>query len=312
MSTDAIERHLPGGTSVQDRTAPAASAGRWPPVAVGALSLGLVVAGIALANTTLALQRAWFGHTFWVDSAASLTLVAVGVALLLRGLKAADPAASILGYSGGALLWMGFFEWTWRYFTVWLGIDPLMVDGQPALPGSFLLIQASVCIFLPLTILGVANKDSRCRMMQWFRRVLRLSAPATRGNAHRSDPARVTASETVYVIWFVYLLNISLYDPRLLGASQGMYLGALAVIGLWAVYLVSRHLRIASPGYSVRYAIPTAYLLSILIDGSTLSGLFPAFWIQPLQYPIAASSMVLVFAGCVYGLCRVPQGVSAG
>ncbi len=310
MSTEAFKGRPLGGTLSRDRSAPAASAGRWPPVAVGALSLGLVVAGIALANTTMGLQRAFVGSTFWTDSLASFALAGFGTALIWKGLKVDDPAASILGYAGGALLWMGFFEWTWRYFSVWLGIDPLMIDGQPVLPGSFLLIQASVCIFLPLTILSVANKDSRCRMMQWIRRVFRLQAPDTRGNPNKGDPARVAATETIFVIWFVYLLNISLYDPRLLGASQNVYLASLAVIGVWAVYLVSRHLRIPSPGLSLRYAIPTAYLLSILIDGSTLSGLFPAFWIQPLQYPIAASSMAFVFAGCVCGLLQAGKAAS--
>jgi len=277
---------------------------RWPSAAVGGMAIGLIIAGIALANTTMALQRALFGASVWADSLASLALAVVGTALIWRGLKAADPAASILGYAGGALLWMGFFEWTWRYFSVWLGVDPLMVDGQAVLPASFLLIQASVCIFLPLTILSVANKDTRCRMMQWIRRRLRLKSPSTAGNPQRGDSARVSATETVFVIWFVYLLNISLYDPRLLGQSTQLYYFSLAVIACWALVLISRLIRIPDPGLSVRYAIPTAYLLSIIIDGSTMTGLFPAFWIQPFEYPIAAGSMLAVFAACIYGLVK--------
>jgi hypothetical protein len=264
----------------------------------------VVLSGIGLANTTLALQGAWVTAPSWQDSVFSFALAALGVVLVWRGLKADDPAASLLGYAGGALLWMGFFEWTWRNFTLLLGIEPLMIDGQPVLPGSFLLIQASVFVFLPLTILGVANKDSRCRMMQWFRRRLHLSAPVTRGNTNRGDPARITATETVYVIWFIYLINISLYDPRLLGRSSELHFLGLALIGVWAALLVRRLLRIPQPGLALRYAIPTAYLLSILIDAVTMSGLFPAFWIQPFDYPLAAGLMPVVFSAAAFVLLQ--------
>ena len=288
----------------------AVSMNRWPSWAVGGTALWLVLAGIALANTTLALQHAWINGPSWQDGIASLTLAVLGIALIWRGLKVADPVASICGYAGGSLLWMGFFEWTWRNFSLSLGIDPLMIDGQMALPPSFLLIQASTFVFLPLVVLIAANKDTRCRMMQWFRRSLRLKVPDTSGNRHRHDSARVSAMETVFVIWFVYLLNIALYDPRLLGTSQVVYLASLALIACWVVFLVARLLRIPQPGLAVRYAIPSAYLLSIVIDGVTQTGLFPAFWVQPLKYPLAASCMLALFVACSYGLWKAQQATT--
>ena len=280
------------------------SAGDLPAVVVGGMALWLVLAGVALANTTLALQHAWVGVPSWQDTCVSLALAALGVALIWRGLKAADPAASVLGYAGGALLWMGFFEWTWLNFSLWLGVDPLVIDGQAVLPPSLLLIQASAFIFLPLVILTLANQNTRCRMMLWIRRRLRLRAPARAGTSQGQHAARVSASETVFVIWFVYLLNIALYDPRLLGRSPEVYTGSLVVIGLWACFLISRLLQIHQPGLAIRYAIPTAYLLSIPVDGMTQTGWFPAFWIQPLEYPISVCIVVCVFAGCTWGLCH--------
>jgi hypothetical protein len=266
----------------------------------------VVLSGIGLANTTLAIQGAWVTAPSWQDSIVSFALAGLGIVLLWRGLKVDDPAASLLGYMGGALLWMGFFEWTWRNFTLLLGIEPLMINGQAVLPGSFLLIQASVFVFLPLTILGVANKDSRCRMMQWFRRRLHLSVPMTRDNTHRGDPARITATETIFVIWFIYLINISLYDPRLLGRSSEFHLLGLALIGVWAALLIRRLIRIPQPGLALRYAIPTGYLLSILVDAMTMSGLFPAFWIQPFDYPFAAGLMAVVFIASAFVLLQSP------
>jgi hypothetical protein len=271
----------------------------------GGLALCLVLAGIALSNTTLALQHAWLEYPSWPDTLASFALSGIGMVLIWRGLGATDPAASIMGYVGGALLWMGFFEWTWLNFALWLGIEPLMIDGVPSLPGSFLLIQASAFIFLPLTFLIAANKDTRCRMMLWVRRRLRLAIPDTPGPRSPQHAARVSATETIFVIWFIYLVNISLYDPRLLGRSQETYLLGLALIGVWALFPLSKLFRIPQPGLAVRYAIPTAYLFSVLIDGLTQSGLFPAFWVQPMEYPMLALIMVAVFLSCIFGLCRL-------
>jgi len=281
-------------------------AARWQRVRSGALALGLVLSGIALSNTILALQHAWVDSPSALDSLVSLSLACLGIILIWRGLSASDPAASVLGYAGGALLWMGFFEWTWRNFTVWLDIDHLMVDGAPALPGSFLLIQASVCLFIPLTLLVAVNKDTRCRMMLWVRGRLGLEIPDAKGNRSPQHPARVSATETIFIIWFIYLFNISLYDPRLIGGSSTLYLISLALLGGWLVYLVNRLLRISQPGLAVRYAIPTAYLLSILIDGATFTGLFSAYWIEPIRFPFFATAMVLLFALSVHGLCQPP------
>lgn len=291
--------------------APLASTGRLRGAVVGAMALWLVLAGIALANTTLALQHAWVGIPSWQDTCVSLALAALGVALIWRGLKAVDPAASVFGYAGGSLLWMGFFEWTWLNFSLWLGVDPLLVDGQAVLPPSLLLIQASAFIFLPLVILTLANQHTRCRMMLWLRRRLRLQAPARSGARAEHHAARVSASETVFVIWFVYLLNIALYDPRLLGRSPEIFTGSLLIIALWACVLLARLLRIHQPGPAIRYAIPTAYLLSIPVDGVTQTGWFPAFWIQPLEYPVSVTVVVGVFAVCTWGLCRRSGGLKA-
>ncbi len=141
-------------------------------------------------------------------------------------------------------------------------------------------------------------------MVQWFRHKLRLKAPETSGNRHRHHSARVSASETIFVIWFIYLLNIALYDPRLLGQSQTVYLASLALIACWVFFLIARLIRIPKAGLAVRYAIPTAYLLSILIDGVTQTGLFPAFWIQPLVYPLSSAAVPVLFLSCAYGLSR--------
>jgi len=305
MGAPALQNLRPGSAVTQDR--PDTTERAWPAWVIGGQALLLVIAGIALSNTTLAIQHALLDIPSWPDTLASLGLALAGAVLIWRGLAAADPAASIFGYAGGALLWMGFFEWTWINFSLWLGIEPLMVNGAPFLPPSFLLIQASTFIFLPLVFLIAANKDTRCRMMLWFRRRLRLGIPDSIGNRHRHHAARVSATETVFVIWFIYLLVIALHDPRLLGRGEATYLVCLTLLGAWVAFLLSRLLRIRQPGLAVRYAIPTAYLLSVLIDSMTHAGLFSAYWVQPFEYPWFALTMVGIFTACIYGLGRAQR-----
>jgi len=254
----------------------------------------LVVCGIALANTTLALQRAFIPSPSTLDTAVSMTMGCAGIVATWIGINAGEPRGSLLGYVGGALIWMGFFEWSWMFFSASLGIDPLIVNGVPMLPPSLLLVQASVFIFLPMCVLIAANKDTRCRMMLWVRRRLRLPI-GTATAAYRPQPARVAAVETIFVIWFIYLLNISLYDPRLLGQSA---VATLVVVGVlvWAVYLIRRLMRISDAGLAIRYAIPTAYLVSVPVDALAMRGFYPAVWVQPLDYPLAAVGFVAAFA----------------
>jgi hypothetical protein len=269
----------------------------------GVVALLLVFSGIALANTTLALQHAWISGPSWGDTAASMLMGSLGIALVWRGLRAGDARGSFLGYAGGSLIWMGYFEWTWLNFAQWLGVDMLVIDGVPVLPPTMLLVQASSLIFFPLVLLTAANKDTRCRMMLWIRRRLGLKTGSPTPG-HRHQAARVTATETLFIIWFVYLLTIAVYDPRLLGRGDLVSALAIGALTLWGIYLLGRLLKISSPGAAIRYAIPTGYLLTMPVDALAQRGWFPAVWIKPLEYPLAAIVALSIFALAAVVLTR--------
>ena len=272
-------------------------------------ALMMVLAGISLANVTLSLQNALVTPPAPVYTSISMTVGTLGLILIWYGLKAGDALGSILGYMGGTLIWVGFFEWTWWSCSHWLGIETLVINGQPVLPPSMLLVQASSMIFLPLLLLASTNKDTRCRMMLWSRRRLGLHIPRDAGHQHHA--ARVSATETVFIIWFVYLLNITLYDPRLVGSGPGAHHVVSLIIGVWALYLCTKLIRVPQIGPAIRYAIPTAYFLSIPLDSMTLAGWFPAMWVQPLSYPGFAAGAAAVFCAAAFALCRADNHADA-
>lgn len=304
LITPSVEAALPAQTTLEGPESLFADSGLA--LRTTGASLLLVFTGIALANITLALQHTLINVPSWQDTLFSLGMGIFGAEIVWRGLRAGDVTGSIMGYVGGALLWMGFFEWTWANFSLWLGIDALVVDGQAVLPASLLLVQASSFIFIPLVVLTAANKDTRCRMMIWLRRRLRLPTPARTPN-HTHNAARVSATETLFIIWFIYLLNIALYDPRLLGRGPEVYYGCVSLIGAWGVFLVTRLLRIRDVGMAIRYAIPTAYLLSIPVDAMAMAGWFPAVWVQPVSYPFSACVALGLFVSAIFVLRRGTQ-----
>jgi hypothetical protein len=81
----------------------------------------LVMGGIALGHSAVILQWQITGGYSLLDSFVSLAIGSTGVALVWRGLKRPELPATLMGYLGGNLIWLGFFEWTWHAFGKWMG-----------------------------------------------------------------------------------------------------------------------------------------------------------------------------------------------
>lgn len=257
----------------------------------GFLGLVLVLLGLALGHSWIVLQRHLTGVPSSLDTGVSLLVGAAGVALVWRGLRRPDNQATWLGYLGGNLIWIGWFEWTWEYFGHWLQLAPVVDKGIPILSPGLLMIQSTGLVVLGLLILLGANKDTRCRMFMWFHRNLRLR-PGTMTAGYQRQHARTAALETIFLIWFIYLCAITINDPRLVRydstAAIVITLGFLA----WAGYLVPKLARIRGIGAALRYAIPTGNILWLPAEGLSRWGLYPEVWVKPLQYTVLMSCVL--------------------
>ena len=269
----------------------------------GLLALVMVFCGLALGHTLVVLQSQMTAGSVALDTSVSMALGILGVCLVWKGLSRPENQATLLGYLGGNLIWVGFFEWTWKHFGAWLQLTPVTDKGIPILMPGLLMIQATSLIVIVLLIFFGANKDTRCRMFMWFHRNFRLR-PGRMTAGYQRQHARTTAIETVFLIWFIYLCAITINDPRLIGYDSIAAVVITVGFVAWGLYLVNKLTRIRGLGAAFRYAIPTANILWLPIEGFSRWGLYPEVWVKPLQYSVLMTIVLLVFAAAGVAIFR--------
>jgi len=261
------------------------------PVA-GLFSLLMVWCGLSLGHSLIVIQHGALPMGA-IDTAVSMAFGFGGFTLVWIGMKRPENQATILGYLGGNLIWCGFFEWTWRYTAHSLNIEPVLDNGLMILSPELLMIQATTLIVVALLIFFGANKDTRCRMFMWFHRNFKLR-PDKMTPGYKRQHARNTALETVFLVWTIYLFAVWINDPR--GIKYDSIAAMTITVGfvIWAIYLISKLLKIRGLGAAFRYGIPTGNIAWLPIEAFSRWGLYPEVWIKPYQYPVLMS-LVLIF-----------------
>ena len=236
--------------------------------------------------------------------AVSFALGAVGFVLMWRGFRQSESAATVLGILAGSLIWTGWFEQGFNGFAAALGVQPLTWRGFTLFTPGLLMIEASVVLMLGMLILLGANKDTQCRMFMWFHRHLHIW-PGRKTAGYQRQIARVTTMEYLFVVWFFYVLNILIFDPRLLGPEHPGAMAMLAVIAVWGVYLIGKLTRIRGPGLALRYAIPCVGCAWLLIESAAAMRLFREIWLEPLEFPVTMGIWAIVSAALFLGYPRL-------
>jgi len=270
---------------------------------LGLMSLLIVWGGLALGHSLVVLQVAATGGAGLLDGMISWPMGFLGFVLVWIGMKRSETQGTILGYIGGNLIWCGSFEWSWRYFSHSLGIQPVMDKGFAILSSELLMIQATTLIVISLLIFLGANKDTRCRMFMWFHRTFNLR-PDSMTPGFKRQHARNTAMETVFLVWTIYLFAIYINDPR--GVRYDSLAAMSITIGIlvWGLWLVTRLLKQRGFGPTLRYAIPTGNILWLPIESFARWGLYPEIWIKPVEYAPVMLTVLLLFVGVLIMVYR--------
>jgi len=248
----------------------------------------------------------------WARGLTSLAVGLLGVVLMWKGFKKNEVTASLMGILAGSLIWTGWAEEAFNSFAELLAIEPLMWNDYPLLTPGLLMIEASGIIMLMMLFLLGSNKDTHCRMFLWFHRNLKIW-PDKRTPGYKRQYSRITTMEYLFVVWFFYVFNIVIFDPRILGPEHPITGALLLLIFIWGCWLTWKLTKIRQPGPAIRYAIPTVGCWWVLIETSVAMGLFTEVWLRPMEFPLTMTVFGIVCASFwwLYASLGSPQPIKS-
>jgi hypothetical protein len=275
--------------------------------------LGLMVGFLTqpLGHTAYKLLEAVFGDGATPGSGVYPAAIATGIVgflIVWQGLKRAELEATWLGMLGGWLIWIGWFEYAFRFFSVLyavpgFAVEPAVEAGYVAAPQANML-QATVTIMLALLLLyGIFNLQTKCNFMRFFHRNLHFSPGMPTPDNHRSF-ARITAMEVLFVTWFCYQfwLYVIYFGTRGSGAMavQAIYFAWTA----WAFYLIWKCTQQIRAAAALRYGIGAGIVLWGSAEMPAHFGAYREYWLYPREYPLFN---LVCFALFVLGIALIAR-----
>jgi len=279
----------------------------YRPPLVGVIAFVAVILAQPIGHSLFIIMREFTGGSQGSDAFTSFSCGCVGFVLIWIGLKKKETSATWLGFIGAILVWTGWFEFTWEFFAHLLNVQPLYsVGGEVAMSPGLQIIQASGIIMFAFTLLYYFNRETRCTAFKWLHQRVHLD-PGQASAAKKRDYARITAIETIVVIWFIYVVNLTLYDERILGVHHPVTYLVFFGFLIWAVYLNSRLIKYARMAPAVRYAIPTTVITWLDIEVLSRWGMLDEFWLKPEEYALEMSLILAAFLVAGIGIYMTPE-----
>lgn len=269
--------------------------------------LGLVVGFLTqpLGHTVYKVNIAIFG-----DAAvySSIAMGVFGLLLVWRGLKADELRATWMGMLGGWFLWMGWFEYSFKFYSVLYNVPgfPVEENGYVAAPQANML-QATLPIMLAIFVLyGMFNLQTKCNFMRWFHRNLGFSPGMPTPDNKRSF-ARITAMEVLFVTWFCYLFWLYAIYLGTQGTGVMIVMGLYVAWTIWAGYLVwkcTQQIRMAA---ALRYGIGAGIVLWGSAEMPAHFRAYREYWLYPAEYPIFNTIVAIIFVTGIVLIARRPK-----
>jgi len=286
---------------------------RKPPV-LGLLVIVLMVFEKFLAHTytvmtIYVLPAPW---KYWIPG----ILGALGVAMIIRGLKKDEVKGTLLGYGGAVLVWMSWFENGLPEIAKYNEMKMFLpTEGNPmaGLLGEHVILQSSGMFCIIALFFIMLNKDVRCRMLLWIRRRLGMgTSVGVPAPGNRPNVARVAAFEYFFVTWFMYVLMLIIVDPRLLGLYHPLSYALSGAIFLWGIYLLYKLTQQREVGFTIRYGIGAVGVAWYIPESLALYERLYEFYLRADLHPIAMTVVLIVFIAIIRILWKTPVDAETG
>jgi hypothetical protein len=263
----------------------------FKPPFIGLLAFVGVFIVQGLGHTTMALMH-WLIPEYEMQFAFVMGLAGLG--MLLHGMRVpGETAATWWGFFAAMLMWTGWVEYAFIKYSRLLDVAPLLyADGEIATKPEYLLMEASVGVMLVVLCYFLLNKETKCNFFHWIQRNLKL--PVGKPNpSHERNFALITFVESIFLLWFFYLLLLVVYNEAWLGETHpGTYV-IFVLNTIWTIYLFSRLVKMWKVGTAIRYAIATGIIAFTSYELLGRWGIGPDIWMEPQQYMLELGLITL-------------------
>jgi hypothetical protein len=277
------------------------------PPFIGLLAFVIVFIVQALGHTVMIAMENIFGEEYVYQSA--FALGALGAVLLFIGMKhRGEVAGTWYGFWAGTFLWTGWVEFAFVWNANFLGVPDLMdahLAGEIATKAEYLVMMSSVGILAATLAFFMLNKETKCNMFIWFQRHLKLrTGKPSRG--YERNFAAITCLETIYVIWFCYIMLLFVYDENILGDRHPVTYAIFFVNTVWAIYLFQRLMQMWKVTTAIRYGIPTAIIAWNSVEIAGRWNLFISVWEKPQEYGLEMGLIGAAIAVAAFLAVKTP------
>ena len=166
-------------------------------------------------------------------------------------------------------------------------------------------MMSSVGILGATLAFFMLNKETKCNMFVWFQRNLKMrTGKPSRG--YQRNFAAITCLETIYVIWFCYLMLLFIYDENILGDRHPVTYAIFFVNTVWSVYLFQRLVQMWKVTTAIRYGIPTAIIAWNSVEIAGRWNLFVSVWEKPQEYGLEMGLIGAAIAVAAFLAVKTP------
>jgi hypothetical protein len=283
------------------------------PPYIGLMAFLIVFVVQALGHTVMIMmEEIWPGPGYVFESA--FALGALGAFLLWLGMRNPNEvSATWYGFWAGTFLWTGWVEFAFVWSGEDLGVADLMDPFKPgviATKAEYLVMMSSIGVLGSTLVYFLFNKETKCNFFIWFQRHLKLKTGKPNPQ-HERNFAAITALETVYVIWFFYLLLLFLYHKDFAGDRHPVTYAVFFLNVIWAVYLFRRLMLFWRVTTAIRYGIPTAIIAWNAVELGGRWHWFTEFWEHPQDYAWQLSALAIGIVAAAWLAARTPMHTKA-
>ncbi|MBB5210158.1 hypothetical protein [Microbulbifer hydrolyticus] len=298
---------------------------------LGLLALTWIVLEKMIAHIYL-VTLIYAGIPMAVSYAVAFVVGLLGLALVWKGLDQNEVRGTWMGFVGGSLIWVFWFEMYLHFIGGENNFALAMTDsgsqyllkedlaalfaGDQSIPrpyfmGAHVFLQSSTLFCFMLMIYMGMNKDVRCRLILWVRKLFGLR-PGKPTAGYKPQYARVAAAELFFVNWFMYTLMLVVNDERILGLHHvGNYV-AFAAVAIWSAIIIGKQFKQKEAGLAIRYAIAVGGVFWYLPEQMVLWELFREPWVFYLEFPVTATAILVGYFALMYVFWKTPVNPETG